>query len=250
MGRTDHFLGGAGLANPRIAAGAQEYAQGLGLARPDLSTFRSTYAHPNMTSQIASAYNAMPAFDEQAVPHFQAMAQETERQFDYLTKSRRRGGLGVNVEVTPHDPYSGPAEMFRDLHENNRIKVMSTATTGAHPIFTNSQNDQFRAIHDAFGHMGTGRGVDRHGEEAAFQSHSGMFTPLARRAMATETRGQNSSMIAAGGTFPPQKIGLLPAHLATPMTAIVGRRTQAFHAGALAQAHEFHSAQFPGVKML
>jgi hypothetical protein len=252
VSRTAHFFGGAGQVNPHIAMGARDYAARQGLARPDVSTFRSVVAHPDVTKAAAQAYGALPDFDERAVPHFKAMAHETEKQFDHLTKPVRRGGLGVQVDVSTKDPYKGPADMMRDLHENKHLEVYSTAASGSHPYFSNLQNDQFRAVHDAFGHGGTGRGFDRHGEEAAFQMHSSMYSPTARRAMATETRGQNSAFISAGGggNFQAQKVALLPAHLAQPITPLVGRRTAAFHSGALAQAREFHSSQFPGAKML
>lgn len=245
MSRNGHFSIGATNAHTGIAAGAQTYIRNQGFA-PASHDFSSVAAHPAMTAHIARAYDALPEFDRSAVPHFKAMAEETARQFDHLTRSRSRGGLGINVEVTSHDPYDGPKEMFHDLRENNRLRVMSTATTGGHPIFSNMQNDQFRAVHDAFGHVGTGRGFDRHGEEAAFRAHSAMFSSHARRAMATETRGQNSSMVAAGGVFPPQKVAVLPERLTQSITSMLGRRSAAFH-GAVAQAREFHSQQFGSV---
>ena len=54
-------------------------------------------------------------------------------------------------------------------------------------------NDAFRAVHDIFGHFGSGNPFFRHkGEERAFLEHSRMYSPEARGAMASETRGQNS----------------------------------------------------------
>ncbi len=53
-------------------------------------------------------------------------------------------------------------------------------------------NDVFRAVHDYFGHVKDGVGFRADGEENAWRSHASMYTPLARRAMTTETRGQNS----------------------------------------------------------
>lgn len=249
VSRTAHFAAGAGMVAPHLAEGAFNYAAQHGMARAPMN-FSAMYAHPAVTGAVAKAYNALPDYDERAVPAFHAMAHETEQQFDYLTRSRRRGGMGLNVEVTQHDPYAGPSEMWHDVRENNRLRVLSTATTGAHPIFSNMQNDQFRAVHDAFGHLATGRGVDRHGEEAAFQSHSSMFSPLARRALASETRGQNSAMITAGGQFQPQKVALLPAQLSQPVVPMVGRRAAAQARGAVLQARQFHSQAFDGAALL
>jgi hypothetical protein len=158
------------------------------------------------------------------------MAEETKRQFDHMTRPRSKGGMGVNVEVTPHDPYGNEREgwtsivpdMRNDFQNNRRMRVLSTASTGGHPLFSNDENDMFRAVHDVFGHLATGRGVDKHGEDAAFQKHSQMFSPLARRAMTTETRGQNAALHASGGQFQEQKVGLLPEHMSRPTFSLQG----------------------------
>jgi hypothetical protein len=122
--------------------------------------------------------------------------------------------------------------------------VLSTKTTGGHPFFSDDENDMFRAVHDVFGHAGTGRGFDRHGEEAAYQSHASMYSPLARMALATETRGQNAALITGGGQFAEQKVALLPRRLVnpglilgTPESKQVSRR----------QAATFNEQQFGGL---
>lgn len=77
-------------------------------------------------------------------------------------------------------------------------------------------NDMFRAVHDAFGHAAIGCGFDEHGEEAAWLAHSYLYSPLARQALTTETRGQNCALIygSHGEGFPVQKIALLPEEFA------------------------------------
>jgi hypothetical protein len=97
----------------------------------------------------------------------------------------------------------------------------------------------FRAVHDVFGHAATGRAFDPHGEEAAFRSHYAMFSPQARPAMATETRGQNSVNNFGGlpkGEFAEQKVVTLPS---TQFITPIGRRA-AFHKAAAnaSRAHE------------
>lgn len=160
----------------------------------------------------------MPAFSREALPAYRQMAHETARQFDFMTRPRSRGGMGIDVEVTQHDPYGQRSvhdivgELRHDVAEHGRVKVFSTASTGGHPYFTNEQNDQFRAVHDVFGHLGSGRGIDIHGEEAAYRKHAAMYSPLARSAMATETRGQNAALH-RHGEFQEQKVGVLPQHL-------------------------------------
>lgn len=159
--------------------------------------------------EIARWYEGAPMSDPAARPSFEAMANETRRQFDFLTSPK---GLGIDVSVSDTDPYANPAEMSADI-ERGKMKVLGTAVTGAHDYFDNDTNDMFRAVHDVFGHAGTGRGFDRHGEEAAWLSHSRMYTPAARPAMTAETRGQNSALNYGSnpGVFAPQKIITAPA---------------------------------------
>lgn len=221
MDRNQHFQIGASP-EPFVVQGAQDYQKRNGIHLPDPA---HGYGHVIMPEHawkaVGNAYDALPDFDKKAVPAFHAMRDETERQFDHMTKPRSKGGMGIDVEVTKGDPYGigGGDNIWKaigqvrdDVNNNSRIKVMSTATTGGHPILTNDQNDMFRAVHDVFGHLGSGRGVDKHGEEAAYQKHSRMFSPLARQAMATETRGQNSALH-VNGDFQDQKVALLPPHL-------------------------------------
>lgn len=117
----------------------------------------------------------------------------------------------IRVEFTGEDPYGCASEMFADV-KTGRLRVWMTQPSQSHPLLTMSQNDRFRAVHDYYGHFKTGRGFDRHGEEAAWVHHSQMFTGLGRRAMTTETRGQNSAFIWINGgrKFPEQKAVLLP----------------------------------------
>lgn len=159
-------------------------------------------ARPSVTRHLGDLYERMPSFDHEAVPAFKQMQKEVGEQYDHL---KRR----VKFEFTEHDPYSSPREMFDDVKHNNRLKVFSSETTGGHPIFGVEGNNQFRAVHDLIGHYGTQRGFDRHGEEAAYIAHARTMSPLARRALATETRGQNSYLITRGD-FTENKIGLLP----------------------------------------
>lgn len=206
----------------RIAAGAQHYARSIGLPQ-EHRNFGGVEVNARRGRAIAAEYARLPEYDRGAEPSFEAMRVETGRQFEFMT-GHGKGRLGLDVSVQHDDPYGSPGEMRADVREG-RLKVLSTRSTGGHPYFSDDENDQFRAVHDVFGHAGTGRGFDRHGEEAAWQKHSQMYTPLARRAMTTETRGQNSSIIFGQKGFDqPQKIGLLSPQFST-LTPVVGRKT-------------------------
>lgn len=202
---------------PQVAAAARRYSRQAGLNTPDPDYGRVVI--PERASRaVSDAYDRLPDFDKKAVPAFRAMREEVGRQFDFMTKSRSKGGMGINVEVSQEDPYGGGnplkaiGEFRDDVIQNSRMKVMSTKTTGGHPFFSDDENDMFRAVHDTFGHLGSGRGIDFDGEEAAYQKHSRMFSPLARQALATETRGQNSG-VRVHGDFQDQKVALLPKHM-------------------------------------
>lgn len=134
---------------------------------------------------------------------YEALREHVGAQFAHLTAPKESGGAGISVEITPDDPYGSFEEMHADVTQNNRLKVFSTATTGSHQFFTDEENDQFRAVHDAYGHLATGRAFDRHGEEAAYLSHARTLPPEAHAALASETRGQNSYLNWGGGDFPP-----------------------------------------------
>lgn len=137
-----------------------------------------------------------------------ALAHETNRQYEFMTKPKEEGGMGLRHEVSEHDPYKTAEEMAQDVGAG-RIRTMATATTGPHNFFSNETNDRFRAVHDVFGHAATGRGFSRHGEEAAYLSHRQMFSKRAAPALASETRGQNSYLNFGPGRFPDQSEKLI-----------------------------------------
>jgi hypothetical protein len=222
MARSDEFSVGASPV-PEIAAGAARFRQIMGMHEPEQDYSRSVIPQ-SQSRAIGHAYMNMPEFDERAVPAYHAMREEVGRQFDHLTRPVSRGGMGINVSASKEDPYGGAVgndysnwsasrvipELRHDVVNNGQLRVLSTASTGGHPVFTNDENDMFRAVHDAFGHLGSGRGIDMHGEDAAYQAHAAMFSPAARGALATETRGQNGALHLTGD-FQDQKVGILPA---------------------------------------
>lgn len=121
---------------------------------------------PSSQRELAAAYRALPMLDRDALPTWRAMREETMRQLDALTDA------GIDVVADDADPYvtddgtPDAAAMMDDLRINGRIRVLSTRVTGSHPVWSDDDNDAFRAVHDVYGHAATGRGFDRHGEEA------------------------------------------------------------------------------------
>jgi len=177
------------------------------------------------TRMIARQYGTIPQYDsgEAASRSYAALEEETGRQFDIMTRSRSKGGLGLSAHTSPVDPYGRtdtsqpfadkPNEIMRDLKAdvggNSRIRGLATATTGGSDSFKHPDtNDMFRVVHDLFGHVAANRGIDRHGEEAAYQHHRQMFSPAARPALASELRGQTAYLLTRGEFVHQTKHGL------------------------------------------
>jgi hypothetical protein len=189
--------------SPRARAIRDSYMGSGSRSEEDWDAIR---ANPDLRGRMFDAYNALPSYDKGAEKAYRDLAKEVEQQFDHMVKS------GLKVEFVNYDPYKTANEMRADV-ESGSIRVMQTAVTGAHPFFTNEQNDKFRAVHDVFGHASTGRGFDRHGERSAYISHKEMFrSPDAVRALASETEGQNA-VATLTGKFGEQKVALMPDDL-------------------------------------
>jgi hypothetical protein len=197
---------------------------------------------------IAAAYDQMPHSpnDPTVRRAYDAMIQETLDQYNAL----RDTGIDFRfLQPGMEDPYAAsPALGYRDLIENGRLFVFPTdfgfGSDTAFDVAENPllvrvgqigdkpdavANDAFRAVHDTFGHFGPGNPFFRHqGEERAFLEHSRMYSPEARGAMTSETRGQNSwlnfgpygeqnrTALGADTIFADQKTGLLPSWATDP----------------------------------
>lgn len=209
------------------------------------------YEPPRQYAQVdvARAKRMAEAFDQmQHAPDdplvrasYRAMIEETLRQYQFIKAT----GLEVSLMTEGmEDPYAAsPRLATEDVRNNNHLWVYPTdfgfggpnasdIDISGNPLLEWTDeyigdtrlraNDVFRVVHDYFGHVKDGYGFRADGEENAWQSHAAMFTPLARRAMTTETRGQNSwvnfgpygeknrTASASETEYAPQKIGLLP----------------------------------------
>ena len=141
---------------------------------------------------------------------YQAMAKETLDQYNAIKKA----GYNIEIYEGSGEPYKSSADMIKDVRDNKHLFVLSTEKDFGqqeisdeqreeNPLLNNSNkkdingkpllvNDIFRFVHDFFGHTERGNSFGPIGEENAWDVHSRMYTDLARRAMTTETRGQNS----------------------------------------------------------
>jgi len=194
---------------------------------------------PEHSKSIAQAYEEMKHEpDSPAVKNaYEAMINETKAQYEAIKST------GLKIEPIPAgmpDPYAkNPRLAAHDVAENNHLWFFPTSSghgtlskisdnpllrpmgekIGDHEMLA---NDMFRVVHDYFGHLQHGHGFRAAGEDNAWRSHSAMYSDIARPAMTSETRGQNSwvnygphgekNRNASGvdTIYADQKVGLMP----------------------------------------
>jgi hypothetical protein len=236
--------------NPDAAILETKYKEQKGI--DTLDPVPVTKLDENKSMRIADEYEALEDSpnDPEVQTAYEALANETLDQFKIIADA------GVKVELWDGEgePYRNSEELIKDVRDNKHMYVFSTEDGfGDNPITDEKRsqnallrdsgmkdangkkllmNDIFRFVHDYFGHTRLGNSFGAIGEENAWNVHARMYSPLARRAMTTETRGQNSwvnfnkSLRNADGTikkkgdpgyippaqrpFADQKMGLLP----------------------------------------
>jgi len=218
---------------------AIDYVSGAGIAyRPPTDYIK---VNPERAARIAQAFEDMKHDPEnpEVKASYRALIDETVAQYQVIKAT------GLKIEFIDFqktgDPYAASPRMaISDVRENNHLWVFKTDdghgsegdNFAGNPLLEKTNefidgrqllaNDVFRIVHDYFGHIKDGNGFRSDGEDNAWRSHSAMYSPLARRAMTAETRGQNSYVnfgpngefnrtASAGETkYAPQKVGLLP----------------------------------------
>lgn len=149
------------------------------LAKDTADYFVKTPSDPS-NPQVAKAYNQFK--------------KEVKQQYNFLKEQ------GLQFIPTPDNPYgNNSANMARDIRENGRIEFYTGgAPPEGHPLAEVdpetglTYNNEFRAVHDFFGHATHNNSFGPVGERRAFIAHSQMFSPEAIPALAFETHAQNS----------------------------------------------------------
>jgi hypothetical protein len=229
--------------DPRIRQIARDYMASTGL--PYNPPTKYAKVDPKRASRIAAAYDEMKdnASDPLTKASYDAMIKETMAQYHAAKNA------GFKAEFwnpdTEEDPYkASPRLATEDVRNNHHMWVYPTRSgygsdgpitakeLEENPLLQDSGetwngqpatvNDIFRAVHDYYGHAKEGVGFRGDGEENAWRSHASMYSPLARMAMTSETRGQNSwlnygvhgeknrNARTEDTVFAPQKVGILP----------------------------------------
>ena len=229
--------------DPRIRQIARDYMASTGM--PYNPPTKYAKVDPKRASRIAAAYDDMKddASDPLTKASYDAMIKETMAQY-HAAKNAGFKAEFWNPEKD-EDPYkASPRLATEDVRNNHHMWVYPTRSgygsdgpitakeLAENPLLQDSGetwngqpvtvNDIFRAVHDYYGHAKEGVGFRGDGEENAWRSHASMYSPLARMAMTSETRGQNSwlnygvhgdknrNARTEDTIFAPQKIGVLP----------------------------------------
>lgn len=236
--------------NTETAQISKTYKEKEGIETSEGSKIEQVDTERSMT--IADAYEAMQDTpgDPEVQEAYNAMADETAKQHQAILDA----GYEVEIWEGEGEPYANAQDMIDDVKNNKHMYIYSTEQGFGDAPITEEQrkqnkllkdsgfkdkngktllyNDLFRFVHDFFGHTERGNGFGAIGEENAWDVHSRMYSPKARRAMTTETRGQNSwvnfgpqmrnkdgkiikkgepgYLSARERQFAPQKMGLLP----------------------------------------
>lgn len=150
------------------------------------ATFKSYDRLMPEVLQQAKAKN----YDDLLEKSYLQLAKEVKLQFDALpvSMSYYSGGEGA---------YKSSAALFEDIDKRGHMFVYRGGDPHeflgqTDPDTGLTYNEMFRAVHDYFGHAVHRNQFGPMGEEVAGAAHSQMFSPLARIAMMSETRGQNS----------------------------------------------------------
>lgn len=230
--RASHWAPAEAVARKYMADAGLEYTPPVRYAKVD----------PDRAKRIAAEYDKLKHDPQnpQVKAAYEALARETIAQYRAVIDS------GLQVEFIDFakqgDPYAAsPRLMTEDVRNNNHMWLFSTRDGFGsdaefdqidNPLLAETEftisgqkalvNDLFRVVHDYFGHVKEGVGFRADGEENTWRAHSSMFSPLAQRALTTETRGQNSWVNygphgetnrkagAAETHYADQKVGLLP----------------------------------------
>lgn len=174
--------------NEHVFDTAQEYLRQAG--HPSLRVLSQQTLTPEEGRKIADGYDAAKDDPKNADTRaaYQAFNVELAAQRAVVEHS----GYRFEPWGKTGQPYATSKEMMKDVRDNKHLYYFKTSEgTTPNELMTPAQNDTFRAVHDLFGHAMGGNQFGPKGETNAFLDHVQMFSPEARKALATETIGQN-----------------------------------------------------------
>jgi len=212
--------------------------------KPDLPhSDNAVNINPEHGRKIADAYEQME--HQPNHPHvkeaYNSLISETGKQFQDMVDS---GFKFSAIKQGQGNPYKTSKDLHKDIEENGHLWFFPTdqgfgsqeeGQNNDHPMLQTTSfnlggksllaNDVFRIVHDYRGHyLGDKSSFGPKGEHRAFLQHKQDFSPLAQKALATETMGQNNwvnwgphgennRQNPHETVYADQKAGLLPDHI-------------------------------------
>jgi len=142
-------------------------------------------------------------YDQLTEAAYRQLGDEVTQQFDKLP-------LSFRYHQGSHE-YASPNDMLQDVLGRGNMNVFSGGDpheflSRVDPATGLSQNEMFRGVHDYIGHAVPGSNFNAPGEEIAYAAHAQTLSPLARMALLSETRGQNS-----WGNYGPANVDVIDA---------------------------------------
>lgn len=234
-------------ANAEIRQLAEQFKTKFGLTTAAPETMANV--NPKRAEKIAKAFDQMEhnPDDPKVKAAYDALVKETVDQYKHIKGS----GLKVSkIQSGAENPYKSSADLLSDIKNNNHMSYYPTeqgfgtspTKYSDHPLLKATDeldadgnpmpaNDLFRIVHNYFGHGKEGLTFGPKGEENAWRQHAPMFSPEAQKALASETRGQNSWVNfgphaemnranPANTTYADQKAGLLPDWALNPEASL------------------------------
>ena len=141
---------------------------------------------------------------------YDALRGHVGKQFDSMQQA------GVTTSFGS-DFYETPQALASDMRAGH-FNTTATTPDQSSAVFTDAENDKFRAVHDAYGHGVSGRGFSPSDEMAAYEAHARTLPHEARRALFSEVVGQ-AAYWQKTGDFAPQTSNVVDM----PRWAVEGR---------------------------
>lgn len=175
----------------------------------DLNKNINIKLNPEHGKIIADAYEKMQhnPNDPKVKEAYGALINETKKQFKDMLD---QGFKFSKIKSGQDDPYKTSKDVHSDIETNKHLWFFPTEQGFGpkgkkieHPMLQPTEfefegkpllvNDLFRIVHDYRGHYLGGKSpFGPKGEHQAYLTHKKDFSPLAQKALATETMGQNS----------------------------------------------------------
>jgi len=174
---------------------------------PKIKTDHKVKINPEHGQQLADGYDALQhkPNDPDVKASYDSLIKETKSQYEELVK----GGLKITKQKEGDKGYITADEMHEDIKNGHLSYFPTEHGFGAnsdnfqdHPMLQGTgiigddgndipANDLFRIVHDINGHNKSEQSdFSPEGEHQAFLTHKQMYSPLANKALFTETAGQ------------------------------------------------------------